>query len=149
MFNQVSAAYRVTMSALINPGYVSLLLRVTVGAALIAHGVPKVKGGWGKQSGAWVATMGVPAAAARLVTLLEFFGGILLAVGLLVPLVAAFFVIQFAAIIVMKTSKMKAGFMGAGGKPGYEIDFVYLLLSLGILLLGSGALSLDALLGIF
>ncbi len=115
---------------------------------MIAHGVQKVKGGWGKQSGAWVATMGVPPAAARLVTLLEFFGGILLIVGLLVPLVAAFFVIQFAAIIVMKSSKMKAGFMAAGEKPGFELDYVYLILSLGILLLGSGALSLDALLGI-
>ena len=136
------------MSALINPGYVSLLLRVTVGAALIAHGVPKVKGGWGKQSGAWVATMGVPPVAARLVTVLESFGGILLIVGFLVPLVAAFFVIQFAAIILMKSSKMKAGFMAAGEKPGFELDYVYLILSLGILLLGSGALSLDALLGI-
>ncbi len=116
---------------------------------MVAHGVPKVQGGWGMQSGEWVATMGVPPAAARLVTLLEFFGGILLIVGFLVQVVAAFLVIQFAAIIVMKSRKMKAGFMGAGGKPGFELDFTYLMLSLGILLLGSGALSLDALLGIF
>ncbi len=136
------------MSALISPGYVSLVIRVAVGAAMIAHGMPKVKGGWGKQSGAWIATMGVPAAAARLVTLLEFFGGMFLIVGFLVPLVAAFLAIQFAAIIVMKTTKMKAGFMGAGGNPGFELDFVYLVLSVAILLLGSGALSLDALLGI-
>ncbi|MDG6979849.1 MAG: DoxX family protein, partial [Nitrososphaerota archaeon] len=85
------------MSALISPGYVSLVIRVAVGAAMIAHGMPKVKGGWGKQSGAWIATMGVPPAAARLVTLLEFFGGMFLIVGFLVPLVAAFLAIQFAA----------------------------------------------------
>ena len=136
------------MSALISPDYTSLILRVAVGAAMVAHGLPKVKGGWGKQSGDWVATMGVPAAAARLVTLLEFFGGIFLIVGLLVPVVAAFFAIQFAAIILMKSSKMKAGFMGAGGNPGFELDFAYLVLSVAILLIGSGAFSLDALLGI-
>ncbi|MDG6985437.1 MAG: DoxX family protein [Nitrososphaerota archaeon] len=134
--------------AIVSADLVSLILRVAVGAALIAHGVPKVKGGWGAQSGQWVGTMGVPPFAARLVTLLEFFGGIFLIVGFLVPLVAALFVIQFAAIILMKSSKMKANFMGAGGKPGFEIDFTYLLLALAILLIGSGAFSVDALIGI-
>jgi putative oxidoreductase len=127
---------------------ISLLLRVTVGAALVAHGIPKVKGGWGAQAGQWVGSMGVPPIAARLVTVLEFFGGIFLILGLLVPLVAAFFVVQFVAIIAMKASKMKAGFMGSGGKPGYELDYTYLLLSLAILLVGAGAYSLDALIGI-
>ena len=115
---------------------------------MIAHGIPKVKGGWGAQSGQWIGSMGVPPVAARLVTVLEFFGGVFLVVGLLVPLVAAFFAVQFVAIIAMKASKMKAGFMGGNGKPGYEIDFTYLLLSLAVLLLGSGALSVDLLLRI-
>jgi putative oxidoreductase len=127
---------------------ISLVLRVTVGATLVAHGIPKVKGGWGAQAGQWVGSMGVPPFAARLVTVLEFFGGIFLILGLLVPLVSAFFVVQFVAIIAMKASKMKAGFMSSGGKPGYEIDYTYLLLCLAILLLGAGAYSLDALIGI-
>jgi putative oxidoreductase len=127
---------------------ISLVLRVAVGATLVAHGIPKVKGGWGAQAGQWVGSMGVPPFAARLVTVLEFFGGIFLILGLLVPLVAAFFVIQFVAIIAMKASKMKAGFMSSGGKPGYEIDYTYLLLCLAILLMGAGAYSLDALIGI-
>lgn len=136
------------MTALVSTDLLSLLLRITVGAALVVHGVPKVKGGWGAQAGQWVGSMGVPPFAARLVTLLEFFGGILLIIGFLVPVVAALFVIQFVAIIGMKTSKMNAGFQGAGGKPGYEIDFTYLLLSLAILLLGAGAYSLQALVGL-
>ena len=136
------------MSSLVSADDVALLLRVLVGAAMIAHGIPKVKGGWGGQSGKWIGSMGVPPVAARFVTALEFFGGIFLIVGLLVPLVAAFLAIQFAAIILMKVSKMKAGFMGAGDKPGYEVDFTYLLLSLGVFLLGSGAFSLDQLLHI-
>jgi putative oxidoreductase len=136
------------MSTLVPADFISLVLRLTVGAALLPHGWAKVKGGWGKQSGEWIKGMGVPPATARLVTLLEFFGGIFLIVGLIVPLVAALLVIQFAAIIVMKSSKMQAGFIAAGGKPGYEIDVAYLLLALAILLLGAGAYSLDALIGI-
>ncbi|MDG6988078.1 MAG: DoxX family protein [Nitrososphaerota archaeon] len=136
------------MSSLIDADYAALLLRVFVGAALIAHAMPKVKGGWGTQAGMWIGSMGVPPVAARLVTVLEFFGGIFLIVGLITPVVAGFFAIQFAAIIAMKATKMKAGFMGAGDKPGYELDFTYLLLSLGIFLLGSGALSVDGLLHI-
>lgn len=133
---------------IISVDLISLVFRVAVGGALVAHGVPKVKGGWGAQAGQWVGSMGVPPVAARLVTVLEFFGGIFLILGLLVPLVAAFFVVQFIAIIAMKASKMKAGFMSSGGKPGYEVDFTYLLLSLAILLIGAGAYSLDALIGI-
>ena len=137
------------MPALITPDFTSLILRVAVGVALIMHGIPKVKGGWGKQSGEWIKSMGVPAIVAQFVTVLELFGGLFLVVGLLVPIVAALFAIQFLAIIVMKVTKMKAGFMGSGGKPGYEIDFTYLMLSLAILLLGSGAISLDSLIHIF
>ena len=136
------------MPVTISPDLTSLVLRVAVGGALLPHGWAKVKGGWGKQSGEWIKTMGVPPIAARVVTLLEFFGGIFLIAGFLVPLVAAFLIVQFASIVVMKMSKMKAGFMAAGGKPGYEIDVIYLVLSLAILLLGAGAFSLDALLGI-
>ena len=85
---------------------------------------------------------------ARLVTVLELFGGLFLVVGLVVPVVASFLVVQILAKIAMKSSIMKAGFQAAGGKPGYEIDFTYLLLSLAILLLGAGAYSLDAVAGL-
>ena len=136
------------MATLASPDFVSLVLRLAVGAAMVAHGVPKVRDDWGKQSGQWIGSMGVPPAAARLVAVLELFGGVFLIAGLLVPLVAAFFVVQFLAIIAMKVTKLKAGFMGGGGKPGYELDFAYALLSLAILLVGAGAFSVDAVLGI-
>lgn len=115
---------------------------------MLPHGWAKVKGGWGRQSGEWIKGMGIPPIFARLVTLLEFFGPMFLIIGLLVPIVAALFIVQFAAIMVMKASKMQAGFMAAGGKPGYEIDFTYLLLALAILLIGAGTYSLDAIIGV-
>lgn len=92
--------------------------------------------------------MGVPASAAVPVTILEFFGGLFLVIGLTVPLVAGFFAIQFAAIILMKKTKMSAVLVGTQGKASYEIDLTYLLLSIALLVLGAGAFSVDSLLGL-
>ena len=125
----------------------SLLLRASVGAVLFAHGLPKARGGWGKKSGQWIGSLGVPPVAARLVTLLELFGGFFLLVGFLVPVVAFAFALQFIAIIMMKATRMNAGLMGAEGRPSFELDFTYLLLSLAILLMGAGAYSIDASIG--
>jgi uncharacterized membrane protein YphA (DoxX/SURF4 family) len=135
------------MSGLLSADFLSLILRIAVGVALLAHGLSKAQAGWGKQAGQWVGSMGIPPFAATLVTILEIFGGIFLILGFLVRLVAGLFAVQFTAIIAMKSGKMKAGFMGNDGKPGYEIDFTYLLLSLVIFLLGAGALSADGLFG--
>ena len=127
-------------------GVLPVVLRIIVGAALILHGLPKVRGGW-KQSGQWIQTMGVPAVFAIPVTIIEFFGGIFLIVGLIVPVVAAFIAIQMSSIIVMKKFRMNAGLIGAQGKPSYEIDLLYVLLALALLVLGAGVLSLDSLIG--
>lgn len=124
------------------------LLRVIVGGAFIVHGLPKIRGGW-RQSSQWLQSMGVPAAGAVLATILEFFGGIFLVIGLIVPVVAGFFAIQMLAIVAMKKSKMHASFVSTTpGKPTYEIDVLYLLLATALVVLGAGALSLDSILGI-
>lgn len=90
--------------------------------------------------------MGMPAWTATTATYLELLGGIFLIIGLIVPIVAALFVIQFAAIIVMKKMKMYAEYI-VSGKPSYEIDVLYLILAIVILVLGSGVLSLDGAIG--
>jgi putative oxidoreductase len=87
--------------------YLALLLRLFLGVSLVIHGYPKVKGGW-KQSGQWMKGMGIPSFTAVAATLIEFFGGILLVVGLIVPVASAFAAVQFASIIAMKKSKMHA-----------------------------------------
>ena len=125
-----------------------LILRLVVGAGLALHGYPKVKGGR-IQAGQWMKSMGIPRITADLVTVLEFIGGIFLILGLLTPLVGLFFVLQFGSIIWMKKSKMHASFVSMEpGKPTYEIDVVYLLLTLVFLVLGAGPYSLDNLLGL-
>jgi putative oxidoreductase len=126
--------------------YLALLLRVWMGANLVIHSRPKLgEGATGAR--AFAKTLGVPAAAARAVTYLELFGGIFLIVGLIVPIVALLFIVQFAAISIAKRSKLHAEYTSPG-KPSYEIDILYLILSIAILVLGSGVLSFDGLIGI-
>jgi putative oxidoreductase len=126
----------------------ALLLRVFLGASLVVHGYPKLKGGW-KQAGQWMGSMGVPSWTAPAATALEFFGGIVLLLGLVTPAVAALVALQFGSIIGLKKSKMHASFASTEqGKPTYEIDAFYLALALALVVLGAGALSLDGFLGL-
>jgi putative oxidoreductase len=126
--------------------YFALLVRLFLGVSLVTHGYPKLKGGW-RQAGQWMKSMGIPASAAIVATIVEFFGGIFLVVGLVVPVVAAVVAIQFASIIGMKTSKMKAHFISMEqGKPTYEIDAFYLVMALVLVVLGAGVLSVDSVL---
>ena len=138
------------MSAIL-PGVVSGLaaaLRVFLGASLILHGYPKVKGGW-RQSVQWMKSMAVPGVMAILATIIEFFGGLLLLVGFLVPVVAAFVALQFAGIIAMKKTKMGASYISfVQGKATYEIDAFYLMLAAALVVLGAGIASVDSILGL-
>jgi putative oxidoreductase len=110
------------------------------------HGYPKAKGGW-RQSGQWMKSMGIPAVTAVFVMVIEFFGGLLLVVGVIVPVVAAVVMIQFASIIGMKSFKMKAPYISMEvGKPTFEIDALYLVLAFVLVVLGAGALSIDSVL---
>lgn len=126
-------------------GYLALVLRVWVGANLVIHSRPKM--GKGAEGAAGFAkTLGAPAGSARAVTYLELIGGGFLIIGLIVPIVSLLFIIQFAAISIAKKMKMRADYISPG-KPSYEIDILYLILSIAIFVLGSGVLSIDGLIG--
>ena len=127
--------------------YLALVLRVVVGASLMVHGYPKLRGEGKKQAMAFMQSQGVPAQAAILSGWLEFFGGLFFVIGLIVPVVALFFVMQFGSIVALKGRKMKMPYI-APGKPSFEIDVTYLLLALILLVIGAGALSIDSLLGL-
>jgi uncharacterized membrane protein YphA (DoxX/SURF4 family) len=49
------------------------------------------------------------------------------------------------ANVIMKRTKMNAVYIG---KTSYEIDITYLILSLVLIVLGAGALSVDSLIGL-
>lgn len=126
-----------------------LLLRLTVGLALAAHGSQKLFGWFGgyglNGTGQFMEGLGFRpgrrhALAAGLV---EFSGGLLLALGLLTPLGAALG--ASVMVVAAVTVHAKNGFFAASG--GYEYNLVLGVAALSVAFTGPGALSLDALLG--
>jgi putative oxidoreductase len=113
-----------------------------VGANFIAHGYPKIGKGR-QQTLQWTKSLGVPAVLTYLAIILEFFGGLSLIIGFLVPIVGFFIALEMAGAIILKRKKIKAPYMGQNS---YEIDITYLMLGLALLILGAGPLSIDSLL---
>jgi uncharacterized membrane protein YphA (DoxX/SURF4 family) len=72
---------------------------------------------------------------------------LLLIIGLIVPVVGLFFAIFMIANVIMKRRKMNAAYT-APGKASYEIDITYLILSIILIVLGAGTLSIDSVIGL-
>ncbi|MBI4143211.1 DoxX family protein [Candidatus Uhrbacteria bacterium] len=121
------------------------ILRVAVGIIFVVHGIPKLFGPQPGISGftAWLKSMNVPLAGlfGTVVPLLEFFGGIALAIGFLTQPLALLFAINMLVASFLKKTKMGKGFTGDGG---WEFDLVLLAASLLLLVSGAGVYALDA-----
>jgi len=124
--------------------YLALLVRIWVGANFVAHGYPKL-GKARTQTLQWTKSLGVPTVATYLAIILEFFGGLSLIIGFIVPIVAFFIGLEMIGAILLKKTKMKAPYMGQNS---YEIDIAYLILALVLIVLGAGVLSVDSFLGL-
>jgi putative oxidoreductase len=74
-----------------------LVLRVVLGAIMIAHGYQKVTGFQGAQH--FLGSLGLPAAAAYVVTALEFLGGIAIVLGVFDRFLAGAFAIEMMVAI--------------------------------------------------
>lgn len=126
-----------------------LLLRLTVGLTLAAHGAQKLFGWFGgpglEGTGQGLATLGFHPGRrhALMAGLVEAGGGLLLAFGLLTPVAAA--VVLSVMFVAGVSAHVKQGFFITSG--GYEYTLVLGLAGLTVAFTGPGALSLDALLG--
>jgi putative oxidoreductase len=126
-----------------------LLLRLTVGLTLAAHGTQKLFGWFGGPgldgTGMFFEKLGfVPGRRHALMAgLAEAGGGLLLALGLVTPLAAS---VVFAVMLVAGvTVHLKQGFFLTSG--GYEYTLILGFSGLSLAFTGPGSLSLDALLG--
>jgi putative oxidoreductase len=121
----------------------ALVGRLALGALFLAHGWPKIKDL--KKPMGFVKGTGWPRGAmfAVLFTLLEFFGGLALVIGLLTQIVAVLFVLEMIATTIFVQTKLKKKFMS-----GYELDLAYAAFALVLALVGPGAWSIDRLLGL-
>ena len=118
-----------------------LFLRLFFGGLLITHGYPKLSSGR-KKTQDWLAGMKLPRVLGLLVGILELFGGAFLVLGLLTPIVAFLFVLQFLGILVERKR------LGKKSLTEYEKDLLYLGGALALLFLGGGRYSVDYLLGL-
>src|SRR5713226_3344893 len=119
----------------------SLILRLAIGTLFIIHGYPKLTTAQRTQGGAWMKSMGMPAAMVPFGGVVEFFGGLALILGILTPIVAALAALWMLSTTWLVTTKAKKKYVG-----GYEIDITLLLAALALALLGSGIYSIDHLL---
>jgi putative oxidoreductase len=125
-------------------------LRAALAAVFIVHGSGKLFGGLEGFSG-MLGGMGVPlpGVMAWVVALTEFVGGIFMALGLLVRLVAlGHMAIMLVAIFTVHLSQgfKLHGILGPNGQPqaaGFEFQFALLMIALALLIRGAGPLSLD------
>lgn len=122
-----------------------LLVRLVMGAALMAHGYPKLF----TSTAAFMERfpqMGFPAWTVYVAGVVEFFGGLLLVLGLFTQL-AAFFVSgqMFVGFLVVHWKLGERGVFGFLGSGGDEYPLVLCVTAFLLFVLGGGPLSIDRL----
>jgi putative oxidoreductase len=118
-----------------------LVLRLVLGAIMIAHGYPKVFGGLSHHA-QFVSSLGMPAWLAYFSAAAEFFGGIAVLVGLLTRLAALGIVINLSVAI--GKVHWKNGFNGNGN---YQFPLALAAMAFALIFFGAGPIALDSIRG--
>jgi putative oxidoreductase len=118
-----------------------LILRIVLGAIMIAHGYPKVFGGLHHHV-QFVSSLGLPGWLAYVSAIAEFFGGILVIAGL-VTRIAAFAIFIDLAVAIAKVH-WKYGLTGQGG---YEFPLALAAIALALVFFGAGPIAMDSIRG--
>ncbi len=95
----------------------ALILRLALGSVFIIHGYPKLTAKQRNQGGAWMKTVGIPAGMILFGGIVEFFGGLALLLGILVPMIALLSALWMLSTTWFSKAKIKKKYAG-----GYEID---------------------------
>ncbi|MDR4947484.1 DoxX family protein [Neobacillus cucumis] len=118
----------------------ALILRVTLGALFLIHGIVKFQGGIENIVG-WFESIGLPGFMAYGVSSIEIIGGLALIIGLATRFVS----VVFALLMIGATLKVKlsVGLLGNGQMAGYELDLVFLAIAIYLAINGSKVLSVS------
>lgn len=127
----------------------ALLLRLTLGITMLAHGYNHIWGG-GRIAGTarWFGSIGfrAPRLQAWIASITELGAGVLLLSGLLTPLAAA--AVAGTLTVAFLANHVRNGFFIFRPGEGYEYVVMIIVVSLALAALGGGEVSLDAALGI-
>ena len=118
-----------------------LVLRLVLGAIMIAHGYSKVFGGLPHHA-QFVSSLGLPPWLAYFSAAAEFLGGIAVIVGLLTRL-AAFGIVIDLGVAIAKVH-WKNGFTGNGN---YQFPLALAAIAFALIFFGAGPIALDNLRG--
>lgn len=113
-----------------------LILRLTVGAALMVHGFPKIK-----TPLTWMGEDGPPGVLQLIAAVSEFVGGMGILAGFLTPLACVGVAATMGYATYFHASKGDP-WIGKGG-PSFELAGIYLASALVCVAAGPGRLSLD------
>jgi len=114
-----------------------VVMRLALGAVILAHGYHKVFGGLHHHA-QFVASLGLPAWTAYLSSFTEFFGGLLVLLGLFTR-VAAFAICIDLSVAIVKVH-LHNGLMGNGG---YEFPLALAALAFALTFFGAGPIAID------
>lgn len=125
-------------------GYGLLLIRLIVGLTFAGHGTQKLFGWFGgygiKGTGGWLESIGVkPGALMALIAgLSEFFGGLLFAAGLWLPVSAV--LIGITMLVAIFTVHRKNGYWVT--QNGFEYPLILIAIVVGVAFVGPGVYAL-------
>jgi putative oxidoreductase len=114
-----------------------LVMRLVLGAIMIAHGYHKVFGGFHNHM-QFVGGLGIPSWMAYLSAGTEFFGGIGIVLGVFTRFFSLAFVIEMAVAIAKVHWKN-----GLTGQGGYEFPLALATVAFGLMCLGGGPIGLN------
>jgi putative oxidoreductase len=117
-----------------------LLMRLALGAIMVAHGYHKVFGGLHHHA-QMVASLGLPEWLGYVSAFTEFFGGWLILVGLFTR-VAALGVCLDLFVAIWKVH-LHNGLIGSPDRPGYEFALAAFALAFAIIFFGGGPIAID------
>jgi putative oxidoreductase len=115
-----------------------LVLRLVLGTVMIGHGYSKVFGGMSHHV-QLVSSLGLPGWLAYPSAAAEFFGGILVLIGLLTRCAALAIFIDLA-VAIWKVH-WKNGLLGQGG---YQFPLALVAIAFALIFLGAGPIALDS-----
>jgi len=124
----------------------ALVMRLVLGVILVAHGYMKIipKGAL-YDFAHMVAHLGLPGWLGYVAAFTEFFGGMLLILGLLTRVAALGSAIDMAVAIVKV--HLHNGLIGHSDKPGFEFPLALLATSLMLVFTGCGLWGIDGVMG--